>query len=97
MAEFQKECDEYGCPPVYVQWQKIVKVMMAQTDPKDVKKRQKEVEIGWQELRDENWGEVEEKKKIPLAPIILAMKQKAMHKAKRISEEGKGKWFGKGP
>lgn len=65
--------------------------------PKDVKKRQKEGEIGWQELRDENWGEVEEKKKIPLAPIILAMEQKAMHKAKRISEEGKGKWFGKGP
>lgn len=70
---------------------------MAQTDPKDVKKRQKEVEIGWQKLRDENRWEVEEKKKIALAPIILAMEQKAMHKAKRISEEGKGKWFGKGP
>lgn len=89
MAEFQKECDEYGCPPVYVQWQKILKLMLAQTDPKDIKKRQKEVTSAWNTLCEENCWVTEEKKHVPLTPIIFAMEHRLVHRIEIVKAEGK--------
>ncbi len=38
MSEFERECEEYGCPPVIKQWGNVIDMLMAQTEPKNQKK-----------------------------------------------------------
>ncbi len=38
-SEFDRECEEYGCPPVTKQWGNVIDMLMAQTEPKNHKKR----------------------------------------------------------
>ncbi len=39
MSEFERECEEYGCPPVTKQWGNVIDMLMAQPEPKNQKKR----------------------------------------------------------
>ncbi len=41
MSEFERECEEYGCPPVTTQWGNVVDMLLAQSEPKNHKKRRK--------------------------------------------------------
>ncbi len=43
MSEFERECEEYGCPPVTTQWGKVVDMLLAQAKPKNHKKREENV------------------------------------------------------
>ncbi len=38
MSEFERECEEYGCPPIVKQWSNVVDMLLAQAMPKDHKK-----------------------------------------------------------
>ncbi len=44
MSEFERECEEYGCPPVTKQWGNVIDMLMAQTEPKNQKNVGKEME-----------------------------------------------------
>ncbi|XP_057191231.1 uncharacterized protein LOC130555220 [Triplophysa rosa] len=97
MAEFQKECDEYGCSPVTVQWQNVTNMLLAQTEPKDRKQRQKEIDKCWVALCDDCGWENAEKVMIPIAPTIREMEKKAHSKLRRhIEEKDKVKWYNSG-
>ncbi len=38
MSEFERECEEYGCPPVTTQWGvNVVDMLLAQSEPKNHK------------------------------------------------------------
>ncbi len=41
MSEFERECEEYGCPPITTQWDNIVDMLLAQSEPKNHKKKRK--------------------------------------------------------
>ncbi len=43
MSEFERECEEYGCPPITTQWDNIVDMLLAQSEPKN----QICIENGW--------------------------------------------------
>ncbi len=43
MSEWERECEEYGCSPILAQWGNVVDMLMAQTEPKNKKKRGKNV------------------------------------------------------
>ncbi len=45
MSEFERKCEEYGCPPVTTQWGKVVDMLLAQAKPKNHKKRRECVKI----------------------------------------------------
>ncbi|XP_057183522.1 uncharacterized protein LOC130564356 [Triplophysa rosa] len=97
MAEFQKECDEYGCPPVLVQWQNVTDMLLAQAEPKDRKQRQKEIDKCWVALCDECGWESAEKVMTPLAPKVREMEKKAHCKLRRhVEEKDKVKWYNAG-
>ncbi len=40
MSEFERECEEYGCPPITTQWDNVVDMLLAQSEPKNHKKRE---------------------------------------------------------
>lgn len=54
-----------------------------------IQKRQKEVALAWNTLREENCWEAEEKKRVPLTPIIFAMEHRLVNKIKIVKAEGK--------
>ncbi len=41
MSEFERECEEYGCPPTTTQWGNVVDMLLAQSEPKNHKKEKK--------------------------------------------------------
>ncbi len=41
MSEFERECEEYGCSPITKQWDNVVDMLLAQSEPKDHKKEKK--------------------------------------------------------
>ncbi len=55
MSEFERECEEYGCSPILAQWGNVVDMLMAQTEPKNQKKKREECgKNEWSQMCIEN-------------------------------------------
>lgn len=51
MSEFEKECDNYGCPLIKTQWTNVTD-LLATTEPKDKNVRIKEMNMCWEEMKE---------------------------------------------
>lgn len=97
MAEFQKECDEYGCLPIEVQWGRVVDMLIAQAEPKNHKKDRKIWESKWSQICIENIWDEPDKMFTPLAPKTMDMeKMSHVRLKKHQSVRNKDKWTQKG-
>ncbi len=54
MSEFERECEEYECPPIRTQWDNVVDMLLAQSEPKNHKKEKKIWEKKWSQICIEN-------------------------------------------
>ncbi len=70
MSEFERECEEYGCPPVTKQWGNVIDMLMAQTEPKNQKKEEKMWEKKWSQICIESGWDNPEKMSVALAPKL---------------------------
>ncbi len=70
MSEFERECEEYGCPPVTKQWGNVIDMLMAQTEPKNLKKEGKMWEKKWSQICIENGWDNPDKMLVLLAPKL---------------------------
>ncbi len=70
MSEFERECEEYGCPPVTTQWDNVVDVLLAQSEPKNHKKEKKIWENKWSQICIENGWDNPDKMSVALAPRV---------------------------
>ncbi len=96
MSEFERECEEYGCPPVTKQWGNVIDMLMAQTEPKNQKKEGKIWEKKWSQICIESGWDNPEKISVALAPKIRDMEKRAHDKLKRhVEGEDKVKWINK--
>ncbi|MGL5101234.1 MAG: hypothetical protein ACRC6N_01520, partial [Plesiomonas sp.] len=96
MAEFQKDCDEYGCPSVLKQWKKVEDMLFAQVNPKDRKKTEKEKTECWDELCEKNGWDEPDKVKVPLLQFLMDMEKRAFSELKKhMGNADKGKWWEK--
>ncbi len=77
MSEFERECEEYGCPPVTMQWGNVVDMLLAQSEPKNHKKEKKIWENKWSQICIENGWDNPNKMSVALAPKIRAMEKKS--------------------
>lgn len=80
-----------------VQWQNVTDMLLAQTEPKDKKQRQKEIDNCWVVLCDNYGWDNTQEVKTQLAPKIREMEKKAHSKLRR-HVEGKDnvKWYSAG-
>ncbi len=96
MSEFERECEEYGCPPVTKQWGNVIDMLMAQTEPKNQKREGKMWEKKWSQICIESGWDNPEKISVALAPKIRDMEKRAHDKLKRhVEGEDKVKWINK--
>ncbi len=57
MSEFERECEEYECPPITTQWDNVVDMLLAQSEPKNHKKEKKIWENKWSQICiEKGWG-----------------------------------------
>ncbi len=70
MSEFERECEEYGCPPVTTQWGNVVDMLLAQSEPKNHKKEKKIWENKWSQICIENGWDNPDKMSVALAPRV---------------------------
>ncbi len=89
MSEFERECEEYGCPPVTAQWGNVIDMLLAQSEPKNHKKEKKIWEKKWSQICIENVWDNPDKKSVALAPKVRDMEKRAHLRLKR-HEENKG-------
>ncbi len=70
MSEFERECEEYGCPPVTTQWGKVVDMLLAQAKPKNHKKEKRMCESKWSQICIENGWDNPDKMSVALLCLI---------------------------
>ncbi len=70
MSEFERECEEYGCSPITTQWDKVVNMLLAQSEPKNHKKKRKFGKNKWSRICIENGWDNPDKMSVLLAPKL---------------------------
>ncbi len=94
MSEFERECEEYGCPPVTMQWDNVVDMLLAQSEPKNHKKEKKIWEDKWSQICIENGWDNPDKTLVSLAPKVRDMEKKVhMRLKKHVESEGNVSWM----
>ncbi len=73
MSEFERECEEYECPPITTQWDNVVDMLLAQSEPKNHKKEKKIWENKWSQICiEKGWGGACEREREKGGPTVCA-------------------------